>query len=276
MRSEIILAIAKKDLLEVKQNTSAWLPMVIVPLMFAVGLPLIILLAPRNPAFMNQVTADPDLISFIDRLPPVMFSYLEGLDLNQKMVVIFLGFFFAPMFLIMPLMFSTIIAAESFAGEWERKTLEALLYTPASDAELFVGKMTAAGVPAMLLTWICFGLYTLVLNIAGAPIMAGKFSFPLPTWYPLIFWISPALSLLGISATVLISARTKSFMGAYQLSGSLVLVVLALLVGQVTGVLYLSIGAGMLVGLVFWIIAGCLTWLGVRMFKRTTLLTSGD
>ena len=96
MRSEIILAIAKKDLLEVKQNTSAWLPMVIVPLMFAVGLPLIILLAPRNPAFMNQVTADPDLIGFIDRLPPVMFSYLEGLDLNQKMVVIFLGFFFAP------------------------------------------------------------------------------------------------------------------------------------------------------------------------------------
>lgn len=276
MRSEIILAIAKKDLLEVKQNTSAWLPMVIVPLMFAVGLPLIILLAPRNPAFMNQVTADPDLIGFIDRLPPVMFSYLEGLDLNQKMVVIFLGFFFAPMFLIMPLMFSTIIAAESFAGEWERKTLEALLYTPASDAELFVGKMTAAGVPAMLLTWICFGLYTLVLNIAGAPIMAAKFSFPLPTWYPLIFWISPALSLLGISATVLISARTKSFMGAYQLSGSLVLVVLALVVGQVTGVLYLSIGAGMLVGLVFWIIAGCLTWLGVRMFKRTTLLTSGD
>ena len=65
-------------------------------------------------------------------------------------------------------------------------------------------------------------------------------------------------------------------MGAYQLSGSLVLVVLALVVGQVTGVLYLSIGAGMLVGLVFWIIAGCLTWLGVRMFKRTTLLTSGD
>ncbi len=276
MRPEVITAIAKKDLLEVRQNTSAWLPMVIVPLLFAVGLPLIILLAPRNPAFLNQIAADPDLMSFIDRLPPVMLAYLEGLDLNQKMVMIFLGFFFAPMFLIMPLMFSTIIAAESFAGEWERKTLEALLYTPASDAELFVGKMAAAGAPALLLTWICFGLYTLVLNAAGAPIMAGKISFPLPTWYPLIFWISPALSLLGISATVLISARTKTFMGAYQLSGSLVLIVLALVVGQVTGVLYLSIGSGMLVGLVIWLTAGLLTWLSVRLFKRAFLLISGD
>lgn len=276
MRPEVITAIAKKDLLEVRQNTSAWLPMVIVPLLFAVGLPLIILLAPRNPAFLNQLTADPDLVRFIDRLPPVMLAYLEGLDLDQKMVMIFLGFFFAPMFLIMPLMFSTIIAAESFAGEWERKTLEALLYTPASDAELFVGKMAAAGAPALLLTWICFGLYTLVLNIAGAPIMARQFSFPLPTWYPLIFWISPALSLLGISATILISARTKSFMGAYQLSGSLVLIVLALVVGQVTGVLYLSVGAGMLVGLVIWLAAGLLTWLSLRLFKRTSLLIGGD
>jgi len=275
MRYEIIYAIAKKDLLEVRQNLSAWLPMVIVPVLFAVGLPLIILLAERNPAFTSQVAADADLVQFIDRLPPVMLGYIEGLDLNQKMMVIFLGFFFAPLFLIMPLMFSTIIAAESFAGEQERKTLEALLYTPTSDAELFVGKMMAAGVPAILLTWICFSLYTLVLNIAGAPIMAGKFSFPLPTWYPLIFWISPALSLLGISATVLISARTKSFMGAYQLSGSLVLLVLVLVIGQLTGVLYLSVSVGMLVGAIFWAAAGLLTWLSVRHFKRASLLISG-
>lgn len=276
MRIENITAIAKKDLLEVKQNQAAWVPMIVIPLLFAVGLPLIILLGSRNPAFLGQVSADPDLVNFIDKLPAVMLGYLQGLDLNQKMVVIFLGFFFAPMFLIMPLMFSSIIAAESFAGERERKTLEALLYTPASDGELFVGKMLAAGVPALLVTWGCFGLYALVLNLAGAPIMAGKVWFPLPTWYPLIFWISPALSLLGISATVLISARTKSFMGAYQMSGSLVILVLALVIGQVTGVLYLSVAAGMIVGAVFWLAAAVMTWLSVRMFNRTSLLTAAD
>lgn len=276
MRIENITAIAKKDLLEVKQNTSAWLPMLVVPLIFAVALPLIILLGSRNPAFLGQVSTDPDLVHFIDRIPQVMLVYLTGLDLNQKIIVIFLGFFFAPMFLIMPLMFSTIIAAESFAGEHERKTLEALLYTPASDGELFVGKMAAAALPALLLTWLCFGLYTLVLNLAGGPVMAGQFKFPLPTWYPLIFWVSPALTLIGISATVLISAKTKSFMGSYQMSGSLVVLVLALVIGQATGVLYLSVGIGMLVGLVFWIAGGVLTWLSVRLFKRTTLLMSGD
>ncbi len=276
MRIENITAIAKKDLLEVKQNTSAWLPMVIMPFLFAVLLPLVVLLISRNPGISGQFAADPDMMRFIEKIPGVMNEYLTGLDLNQKMLVIFLGFFFAPMFLVMPLMFSTIVAAESFAGEHERKTLEALLYTPASDGELFVGKMAAAALPALLMTWICFGLYALVLNIAGAPVFAGKFTFPLPTWYPLIFWISPALTLIGISATVMISAKTKSFMGAYQLSGSLVVIVLALVIGQVTGVLYLSVGIGMLVGLVFWIAGGVLTWLSVRMFKRTTLLMSGD
>lgn len=276
MRIENITAIVKKDLMEVKQNQGAWLPMLIVPLIFAVVLPLGMLLVARSPVLVGDINGDPDLRMFLDRLPVAMLSYLQGLDLNQMFIVVFLGYLFAPMFLVMPLMFSTIIAAESFAGEYERKTLEALLYTPASDGELFVGKMAAAGIPAMLITWICFGLYALVFNIAGAPLMAGKFSFPLPTWYPLIFWISPALSLLGISATVLISARTKSFMGAYQTSGSLVVLVLGLVVGQATGVLYLSVGVGMLVGVFFWILAGLLTWVSVKKFKRTSLLTTAD
>ena len=43
--------------------------------------------------------------------------------MHQIFPFIFLGYLFAPMFLIMPLMLSSIIAAESFAGERERKTL---------------------------------------------------------------------------------------------------------------------------------------------------------
>ncbi len=271
MKLTNILAIAKKDLLEVRQNQAAWVPMLIVPLIFVVVLPLIIILAPRNPAFANQMMADPDLAKFIEKIPFTMGQYLVGLNLNQKMLMVFLGFFFAPFFLIMPLMFSSIIAAESFAGERERKTLEALLYSAATDSELFIGKMLAAFAPSITITWGSFGLYTLVMNVAGNPIM-GRVWFPIPTWWPLILWVTPAVSALAIGATVLISARTKSFMGAYQMSGSLVLVVLALIAGQATGVLYLSVGVGMLVGLFFWIIAAVLIRLSVRSFNRTTLM----
>jgi len=169
---------------------------------------------------------------------------------------------------------ASVIAAESFAGERERKTIEALLYTPATDTELFAGKVVAAAIPTLLITWLSFLLYTLVLNIAGMPVM-GRVWFPLPSWYPLMFWVSPAITALSIAATVLISAKTKTFMGAYQLSGSLVVLVLGLMVGQIAGVMYLSVGVVWLIGVILWLVAAGLFVLGVRTFQRTTLLING-
>lgn len=182
---------------------------------------------------------------------------------------------FAPFFLILPLMFSTVIAAESFAGERERKTLEALLYTPTSDAELFLGKVLTALTPAIGISWFSFVIYALVLNIAGWDLF-GRIWFPLPSWYALIFWITPALAVIGVAATVLISSREQTFMGAYQTSAALVLLPIGLMVGQMTGVLYLTVGMGLAVGAVFWVIAGVLTRLAIRSFQRTRLLTADN
>jgi len=273
MNWQHIIAIARKDLLEVRQNTSVWLSMLIVPLIFVVGFPLLILMMPRNPQFTGQVAADPDLIAFLEGLPPSMSQYLSGLELNQQMVVMILGFIIAPLLLIMPLMFSSIIAAESFAGERERKTIEALLYAPVSERDLFTGKVLAAFVPGVLITWLSFIVYTLVVNLAGYSYM-GRIWFPIPTWWPLMLWVAPALAALGTGASVLISAKTKTFMAAYQLSGSLVVVVLALVVGQLTGILYLTIAVGLLAGLVLWLVAGGLIYFGARMFRREALLLS--
>jgi ABC-2 type transport system permease protein len=276
MNLKKIFAIVRKDLLEVRQNKAAWMPMLILPLLLMVVLPLAMILIPPSVGLtMDQLTSEFDLGLFLDRMPPSVSTTLQGYDPLQTILVIVLGYFFAPMFLILPLMFSTIIAAESFAGERERKTMEALLYTSASDRELFLGKVLAALVPALAISWLSFLVYTLVLNLAGF----GSFHriwFPLPSWWPLIFWITPALAVLGISTTVLISARTQTFMGAYQASGSLVILVLGLMAGQVSGVLYLSVIGGLLVGLGFWLAAILLTNFAIRSFQRTRLLVSAQ
>lgn len=275
MKWNNILAIAKKDWLEVRQNTSAWLPMVIVPLIFVILLPLffLVILPTMNVGAGQSVSSDQDLKMFLQNLPPSMASALKGLTTEQSGVVLMLGYMFAPMFLILPIMFSVVIACESFAGERERKTMEALLYTPASDGELFLGKVLAAALPALLITWGSFILYTVVLNTFGYSLM-GRVWFPLPTWWPLIFWISPALAAIGIAATVLISTRVQTFMGAYQTSASLVVLVLALMIGQISGVLYLTIDVSLLVGLVFWLLAAVLAYFSIRVFNRAALLSS--
>ena len=208
-------------------------------------------------------------------MPEFLSETIGGMDQTQSGIVLLIGYLFAPFFLIMPLMFSTVIPAESFAGERERKTIEALLYTPATDTELFLGKVLAAFSPAVLITWGGFIAHSIVVNTAAYPVM-NRIWFPLPSWYPLILWVSPAISLLGVAVTVLISAKVQTFMGAYQSSGSLVLLVLALLAGQATGILYLNVITGILIGLALLIIDGVPMMYAIRTFNRSALLASID
>jgi hypothetical protein len=269
-----IFTIANKDIREARGNRAVWMPMLIVPLIFIIVMPLAIIFGMSSSAdFSNSMTSDPDMAMFFERMPEFMTFEIEGLNSAQTGLVLMLGYFFAPFFLIIPLMFSTIIASESFAGERERKTIEALLYSPATDSELFLGKVLAAGLPSVLITWGSFLAYILVVNTAGYGLM-GRVWFPLATWYPLIFWIAPAISLLGISATVLISSRVQTFMGAYQSSASLVLLVVGLMIGQATGVLYLSVGIGLGLGAIIWLVDIVLTTIAVRTFNREKLLAN--
>jgi ABC-type Na+ efflux pump permease subunit len=168
-------------------------------------------------------------------------------------------------------MLSCIIAAEAFVGEKERKTLEALLYTPATDGELFLGKALAALIPGIVYTWVNFAIFAVVTNLAGYPAM-GRIWFPTASWWGLMIFVVPAISLLGVSATVIISTRVKTFMEAYQASGMLVLLIIVLLVAQSTGLLFLSPFVAVLVGLAFFVIDAVLIRIGIRMFSRSELI----
>lgn len=274
MNWRTVITIAKKDTREAMQNKAVWLPLLIVPMIFVIVMPVGLIVAFQSPAAgLSNPLADPDFAMFLERMPSFMKDMISQYNPTQAGIVLVLGYLFAPFFLILPLMFSTVIAAESFAGERERKTIEALLYTPASDTELFLGKVLAGLIPAVGITLVSFVGYSIVLNAAAYPAMKHIW-FPLPSWIPLILWISPAISLLGIAATVLISAKVQTFMGAYQSSGSLVLLVLALLVGQATGVIYLSVWVGVVIGVVIFIVDAVLVYYAVRTFNRDRLLAS--
>jgi len=274
MKWRTIKTIAGKDIKEATQNKSVWLPILIVPLIFVVIMPAGMILGISNSggSEVNPLN-DPDFAMFLERMPLFLSNLISGMNSIQSGIVLLLGYLFAPFFLIMPLMFSTVIASESFAGERERKTIEALLYTPATDTELFMGKVLAALAPSLLITWGGFLVYSVVVNLAAYPVM-GRIWFPLTSWFPLILWVSPAISLLGIAVTVLISAKVQTFMGAYQSSGSLVLLVLALLAGQATGILYLSVWTGILIGLVLFLVDAVLMYYAIRTFNRDRLLAS--
>jgi ABC-type Na+ efflux pump permease subunit len=273
MNFRSIRTLMAKDLKEVRQNKGAWIPAVVVPLIVMILLPGAVILVPTQiPAAAQALAAPNGLGQMLRFVTPFMGDRLAGLNSGQAWIVLTIGYMLAPFLLIMPLMLSTIIGAESFVGEKERKTLEALIYTPTRDSELFLGKMLASILPAIVLAWISFILYGIVANLAAWPVM-GRIWFPTATWWPLILWLTPAIATLGLGVTVLISIRAKTFMEAYQMSGSLVILVLILLAGQVSGILFLSVGVSLAVGAVIWVVDGILIWFGVHTFARASLIS---
>lgn len=272
MNWQIIWNIALKDWKEVRQNRMAWLPAILVPLIFVVVLPLGVIVLPQalGDSGLSGTTSDFDPL--LASLPPAVAAQIAELNTHQMLIVLILGFMFSPMFLIVPLMVASIIGADSIVGEKERKTLEALLYTPATDAELYLAKLLSAIVPAVVLAWGSFIVYTLVVNLAGASVME-RMWFPLPHWLPLIFWVSPAVAVLGMAGIVLVSSRVSTFMEAQQTSGLLVLPIVLLVVGQAAGVIYLSVELVVVLGVVIWLVDAALIWLGVKQFSRSALIS---
>ena len=275
MNWRIIRAIARKDLLEVRQNGMAWKPMVILPVIFVVVLPLLVILGPTVFNIpVESFTSDPDLQGFLTNMPPAMKAQFEGLNPHQMAIVMVLGYMLAPMLLIIPVMVASVVGTDSFVGEKERRTIEPLLYTPASERELFAGKMLAALLPALGLTWLSFLMYAFVLNVIGGSVM-GRFWFPTPVWLPLMLWVAPAIAMMGMTAAVIISARTNTFMEAYQTTGMLVLPIILLVIGQATGVVYLDIPIALIVGAVIWVVDAALLWFALKIFSRARLMARG-
>ena len=264
-----IRAIMRKDLRLVFKNRMVWLPMILVPAILFIVLPMVMLILPSLVG-PTAVETD-DIAPLLERMPAHLRSQIAGLSELQQFSVLSSSYLFAPLFLIVPLMVSSVLAADSFVGERERRTLEALLYTPITDVELFVGKLLVGFLPAAGVTVASFFLYGLVVNLSGYHIM-GRIFFPPATWWPLVFWVSPGVSVVGLGATVLISSKVKTFMQAQQASGMLVLPIVFVMIGQLAGLFFMDTGLLLIAGAFVWLLGIWLVWIGARTFSRRELI----
>jgi ABC-2 type transport system permease protein len=274
MNARAIAAIIRKDLKVVRQNKGVVVPIIIISLVFFVVMPGLSALVP---GVVNGVGGDlfdiSDIEKLIAKMPPGLQQELSGLNMSQKVTKYFLVYMMAPMLMLIPILVASTIAADSFAGEKERKTIEALLYTPTTDRELFIAKLLSSWLTAIALTLAGFGLYIVVGNTAAWPQMQRIF-FPNTMWLALIIWVVPAVVGLGISVMVLASARAQGVQDATQVGALVTLPIIGLFYMQVTGAMYFNIFVMFLLGLVAWLLTGLLIWLGSRSFQRKRILAS--
>ncbi len=176
------------------------------------------------------------------------------------------------LFLVMPLFIPVLIAAQSVAGEKERRTIEPLLASPLSAAEIVLGKSLAAVVPALGITWVAFALFAVGVNRTAAPLFHRPL-LPDGPWLFAVLVLAPLLCFLGNTVTVLVSSRVSDSRLAQQISALLVVPFMALVVLQFTGLLFLGPWFYLWFGLGAAVLDGALFALAVRLFDRQRILS---
>ncbi len=269
MNARAMSAVVRKDLKVVIQNKNIVTPIIIISVVFFVGIPWLVGLAPTViRGFGGQMTA---LEGLLAKMPAGMLQEFANYSVSQKVTMFTLGNMLLPFFLIIPLMTASMLAADSFAGEKERKTLEALMYTPTTDRELFIAKMLSGWLASIAVAICAFLIYAINVNAAAWSQMQRIF-FPNTLWFVLVIWVVPALSGMGVSLMVVVSARAQGFQDANQMAGLVVLPIVALFYAQMAGAIFINISVLVLIGLIFWLLTGVLIWLGSRSFHRNRLL----
>jgi len=233
--------------------------MLLVPLVLLVVLPMSVGLAANGDTL--------DVSRFLDLIPDRLSEPILAAPENERLVILVLGYLVAPLFLIVPLMVSAVIAGDAFAGEKERKTLETLLHLPARDRDLYVAKLLVGFLPSVAVAWVGFALYCVVANLVAWPVMHRPF-LPTAQWAVLILWVAPAVAAVGLGIMVRVSIRVSNTQEAQQLGGAVVLPLVILAVGQTTGLMLAGTGPTFLVGCAAWALAAWLNVRGARAFTR--------
>ena len=260
----------RKDWREIKRNWQVLAPLIVIPLIISVVMPAVIMLIPN---ITPQTTSSPQqLEELLKNMPTSLKMETAGMTSQQAFSYILIVYLLAPLFLITPIMASSVISSDSFAGEKERKTIEALLATPISDSELFLGKVLVSFIPAILITFASFAIYGTVVDILGLSIFSGRLLLPNTTWLIMVFGLAPLIALASIGLTVMISAKVKGFREAQQISVILLLPVLAMMFGQVSGVLFFGpLVTAAMIG-VFAVVDLLVFYAGIKVFKREEIL----
>lgn len=263
-----IRAVVGKDLPAVTRTRGVRLPLVATPVLLLVVVPVVLVLG--GDLLGGSVPVGGTTTPFDDFLPSAQ-QQAGAQSLSWERTV--LEFLMAPFYLLVPLVVATVIASDSFAGERERGTLESLLLTPTSDAELFVGKLAVAWLPATTVGLAGFVVYSALANVLGYAAVGHVF-FPTPMWLVLALWVTPAVTALGLVLIVTVSSRVTSLQAAHQIGSLIILPFVLVVVAQVTGGTLMDVRTVVLLGAVIWVLAAGGLVLGVRLFDRDRLASS--
>lgn len=202
---------------------------------------------------------------------PVLMSFVADMALNwvAKYGEPIIGERLIPFLLMVvgffPISFSLVIALETFVGEKERKSLEPLLATPLTDAQLYLGKTLAAMVPPLLAAYL-----GIIVYLVGLYFFKGW--IPPLTLLVLVVLLTSAETLVMVSGAVVVSSQTTSVRAANLLASFIIIPMALLLQGEAIIMFWANYGVLWWIVLFLLVVDVVLVRMGVHTFNREELL----
>jgi ABC-2 type transport system permease protein len=254
-------AVAWKDLLDLRKNPG------LVWSMFA--LPAVLVLVPT--LLVWAWVRAPDDATFRTMALYYDAHFPAGANPTRFLVDKVLTDWFG-LFLLMPLFTPILIASQSVAGEKERRTLEPLLASPVTSAELVTGKSLASVLPAVAISWVAFVAFCISVDVVAWPLLHGPV-LPNTLWLFGVGVVAPLYAFLGNGIAVLVSARVGEARLAQQVSALVVLPLMGLVAGQLAGWLRAGASYYALQGAVVLLLDVGLVVASIRLFDRERLVS---
>ncbi len=248
-----VFVILRKEFIEIVQQRILLFSIILPPLLFAV-LPLFVLQLGGNGS----------------RASSLKVPSLQGLTLHEYTQGL-VGTEFSNLYILLSMIVPSIIAAYSIIGEKNNRTLEPVLATPVRRWQLLAGKILAALLPAVIVTWMSGGLFIAELaiftdaNVVSHVVTAG--------WLILFLASTPLLGLIAVAIMTAISSRVNDTRTAQQLSVWAVVPVLGIILGELSGQFELTVLVAVIATIILIPIAILLTWGAAQLFQRETILT---
>lgn len=257
-----ILVLVGKEWAEVFRNKLVIFSVIFMPLLFAI-IPLGILYSTLG---ANLDAIGTELGPLMDTMQSACGT-LEGMACAQLVLLQQ----FLVLFLMMPAIIPITIASYSIVGEKTTRTLEPLLATPITTAQLLAGKALGASLPALLASLGSFAIFAVGTQmLVGAEVASRLLS---PLWLLGIFVVGPLLSVTGVSLAIMISSRVNDPRAAEQLAALLILPLMALFLGQMFGAVALNQTLLLNIAAALVVVDLALLYFAIRLFQRETILT---
>jgi ABC-type transport system involved in multi-copper enzyme maturation permease subunit len=228
-------AIVRKELREYRRNRNVIVTMAVIPVLFAIQ-PLVAVLGLASSAVLA----------------------------NEHVLVYLLG---------IPVLVPIFVAAYSIAGERQQGTLEPVLTTPITRAELLLAKALAAMVPSLAVSYLVFAAFVAVVAVFAQPGVPAAVLRTSDVLAQILF--TPLLAGWSIWVAMAISTRSTDVRVAQQISllASVPTVIVVVLIALNVIGATLPVAAA---GAALLVVLNVVGWrIAARLFQRERLITGG-